>query len=188
MQTSNPHTSPGDVFSCHQPPSSVEEAEGAGRAQSRAVGSWLCAHPALLSLLQAPCAHVSSPARGAHFHGHTPRASSLSSRGTRLRLLFFLTSRPLCIEWGILAPRPGIEPSSPALEGEVLTTGPPGKCQHVCALDSHLTPRACTKAKEGVPMVALKKKKRKKNPANLDICNIEILMQFKLGETFHMRK
>ena len=28
---------------------------------------------------------------------------------------------------GILAPRPGIEPSPPALEGEVLTTGPPGK-------------------------------------------------------------
>ena len=28
---------------------------------------------------------------------------------------------------GILAPRPGIEPAPPALEGEVLTTGPPGK-------------------------------------------------------------
>ena len=28
---------------------------------------------------------------------------------------------------GILAPRPGIEPTCPALEGEVLTTGPPGK-------------------------------------------------------------
>ena len=28
---------------------------------------------------------------------------------------------------GILAPRPGIEPTPPALEGEVLTTGPPGK-------------------------------------------------------------
>ena len=28
---------------------------------------------------------------------------------------------------GILAPRPGIEPTSPALEGEVLTTGLPGK-------------------------------------------------------------
>ena len=28
---------------------------------------------------------------------------------------------------GILAPPPGIEPSPPALEGEVLTTGPPGK-------------------------------------------------------------
>ena len=30
---------------------------------------------------------------------------------------------------GIPAPRPGIEPASPALEGEVLTTGPPGKSQ-----------------------------------------------------------
>ena len=28
---------------------------------------------------------------------------------------------------GILAPRPGIELASPALEGEVLTTGQPGK-------------------------------------------------------------
>ena len=30
-------------------------------------------------------------------------------------------------ERGILAPWPGIEPAPPALEGEVLTTGPPGK-------------------------------------------------------------
>ena len=29
--------------------------------------------------------------------------------------------------YGILAPRPGIEPAPPALEGEVLTTGPAGK-------------------------------------------------------------
>ena len=28
---------------------------------------------------------------------------------------------------GILAPQTGIEPIPPALEGEVLTTGPPGK-------------------------------------------------------------
>ena len=28
---------------------------------------------------------------------------------------------------GILAPQQGIEPTPPALEGEVLTTGPPGK-------------------------------------------------------------
>ena len=28
---------------------------------------------------------------------------------------------------GILAPRPGIETAPPAFEGEVLTTGPPGK-------------------------------------------------------------
>ena len=31
---------------------------------------------------------------------------------------------------GILAPRPGIEPTPPALEGEVLTTGPLGKSQY----------------------------------------------------------
>ena len=28
---------------------------------------------------------------------------------------------------GILVPRPGTEPAPSALEGEVLTTGPPGK-------------------------------------------------------------
>ena len=28
---------------------------------------------------------------------------------------------------GILAPRPGIKPAPPTLEGEVFTTGPPGK-------------------------------------------------------------
>ena len=28
---------------------------------------------------------------------------------------------------GVIAPQPGIEPAPPALEGEVLTTGPPGK-------------------------------------------------------------
>ena len=28
---------------------------------------------------------------------------------------------------GISTPRPGVEPTPPALEGEVLTTGPPGK-------------------------------------------------------------
>ena len=31
------------------------------------------------------------------------------------------------VECGILVPRPGIEPASPALEGGFLTTGPPGK-------------------------------------------------------------
>ena len=29
--------------------------------------------------------------------------------------------------YGILATQPGIEPAAPALEGKVLTTGPPGK-------------------------------------------------------------
>ena len=37
---------------------------------------------------------------------------------------FFFFGHEAC---RILAPRPGIEPTPPALEGEVLTTGPPGK-------------------------------------------------------------
>ena len=36
---------------------------------------------------------------------------------------------------GILVPWPGIEPTSPALEGEFLTTGPPGKSQELCTLN-----------------------------------------------------
>ena len=32
---------------------------------------------------------------------------------------------------GVLAPWPGIEPAHPKLEGEILTTGPPGKSSHV---------------------------------------------------------
>ena len=31
----------------------------------------------------------------------------------------------------ISAPHPEIEPASPALEGDVLTTGPPGKSQEI---------------------------------------------------------
>ena len=31
--------------------------------------------------------------------------------------------------WEILAPQPGMEPTPPALEGKLLTTGPPGKPQ-----------------------------------------------------------
>ena len=38
--------------------------------------------------------------------------------------MFWLFGPEAC---GILACRPGIEPAPPALEGEVLTTGPPGK-------------------------------------------------------------
>ena len=37
--------------------------------------------------------------------------------------MFWFFGREAC---GILAPRPGIKPTPPALEGEVLTTGPPG--------------------------------------------------------------
>ena len=39
-------------------------------------------------------------------------------------LLFFFFGPKAC---GILVSRLGIEPSPPALEGKVLTTGPPGK-------------------------------------------------------------
>ena len=39
-------------------------------------------------------------------------------------IMFWFFGHEAC---GILAPRPGIEPSPSALEGEVLTTGPPGK-------------------------------------------------------------
>ena len=38
--------------------------------------------------------------------------------------MFWFFGQEAC---GILAPRPGIEPAPPALEGKVLTTGPPGK-------------------------------------------------------------
>ena len=40
---------------------------------------------------------------------------------------------------GILAPRPEIEPTPPALEGEVLTTGPPGKSLLVYFLNKQST-------------------------------------------------
>ena len=42
-----------------------------------------------------------------------------------------------CPAWGILAPRPGIQSAHPALEGEVLTTGLPGKSLH-CSFNLHL--------------------------------------------------
>ena len=35
-----------------------------------------------------------------------------------------------CEAYGISAPWPGIEPTPPALEGEALTTGPPGKSRN----------------------------------------------------------
>ena len=36
--------------------------------------------------------------------------------------MFWFFGRKAC---GILVPQPGIDPTPPALEGEVLTTGPP---------------------------------------------------------------
>ena len=38
---------------------------------------------------------------------------------------------------GILVPRPGIEPTSPALEGRFFTTGPPGKSHSLLFLPTH---------------------------------------------------
>ena len=47
-------------------------------------------------------------------------------------MFFFLLSEEVC---GILAPLGGgIEPTPLALEGEVLTTGPPGKSQLIQSL------------------------------------------------------
>ena len=43
---------------------------------------------------------------------------------------------------GILAPRPGIEPAPSALEGKVLTSGPPGKSAGIkffSSIESHLS-------------------------------------------------
>ena len=48
-------------------------------------------------------------------------------------LLFWFIGREAC---GILAPWPGIDPAPPALEGEVLTTGPPGKSHEASPSDS----------------------------------------------------
>ena len=39
-------------------------------------------------------------------------------------MYFWIFGREAC---GILTPQPGIKPAPPALEGRVLTTGPPGK-------------------------------------------------------------
>ena len=43
-------------------------------------------------------------------------------------LCFVFFGRETC---EVLAPQPGIEPAPPTLEGEVLTTGPPGKSLHI---------------------------------------------------------
>ena len=58
--------------------------------------------------------------------------------------------------YGILVPWPGIEPSSPALQGGFLTTGPPGKSQEVPEKESRLFPAACvhlstSEGEEGPP-------------------------------------
>ena len=42
--------------------------------------------------------------------------------------MFWFFGQEAC---GILAPGPGIKPTPPSLEGKVLTTGLPGKSQHL---------------------------------------------------------
>ena len=77
-----------------------------------------------------------------HQEGHLESPQPLHS--SQLRLFFLMwTIFKVCIEFvtilflsyilafglevcGVLAPQPGIEPTYPALECEVLTTGPPG--------------------------------------------------------------
>ena len=49
--------------------------------------------------------------------------------------MFWFFGREAC---GMLAPRPGIEPTPPALEGKVLTTGPPGKSLKVSLIKLQL--------------------------------------------------
>ena len=45
-----------------------------------------------------------------------------------LSRVLVVACRPRCyIACGILVPQPGTKPMSPALQGEFLTTGPPGK-------------------------------------------------------------
>ena len=46
-----------------------------------------------------------------------------------------------CEACGIFTPWPGIEPISPALEDEVLTTGPPGKSQEEVFPNFYITPQ-----------------------------------------------
>ena len=52
--------------------------------------------------------------------------SSLQCAGFSLVVAHGLSCPVAC---GILVPQPGIDPTSPALEGGFLTTGPPGKSQ-----------------------------------------------------------
>ena len=54
--------------------------------------------------------------------------------------MFWFFGREAC---GILAPRPGIKPTPPALEGEVLTTGPPEESPSHCLNDVFGPPNFC---------------------------------------------
>ena len=48
--------------------------------------------------------------------------------------MFWFFDPNVCV---ILAPQPGIEPTPSALEGKVLTIGPPGKSKNSLLLDQH---------------------------------------------------
>ena len=43
----------------------------------------------------------------------------------------------VCRGCGISAPQPGVKLTPPALEGEAVTTGPPGKSPQICVLKRH---------------------------------------------------
>ena len=60
----------------------------------------------------------------------------------KILLLFYVLAfgRKAC---GILAPWPGIESVPTALEGEVLTTGPPGKSPQKTILNTFYVPLEC---------------------------------------------
>ena len=55
------------------------------------------------------------------------------------RLSSSCVSPPYPPAWGIIVPQPGMEPTSPALEGRFLTTGPPGKSLHILTLNGSLS-------------------------------------------------
>ena len=68
-------------------------------------------------------------------HGVTKSQTQLSKI---TYLIYYNIASVLCFQffgneaYGILAPQPGIEPTPPALEGEILTTGPAGKSRKEC--------------------------------------------------------
>ena len=72
-----------------------------------------------------------------------------------LFVMFWLFGCETC---GILAPQPGIESAPPALEGKVLTTGPPGKSLTMAIFNNHLIKflkikqLACKQVPAGTPL------------------------------------
>ena len=62
-------------------------------------------------------------------------SSAVAARGLWYTGLAVVMHRPKlpCGMWNL--PRPGIKPMSPLLEGEFLTSGPPGKSLHVIMVE-----------------------------------------------------